>query len=46
MDVEIEIDDEVCWHGVCDAGLRGKKKREWEEVDRIKGEEVGDIKER
>jgi hypothetical protein len=30
------------WEG----GRRGKKKREWEEVDRIKGEEVGDIKER
>ncbi len=26
MNVEIGIDDEVCWDGVCDAGLRGRKK--------------------
>ncbi len=31
MDVEIGIDDEVCWDGVCDAGLRGRKKRKEEE---------------
>ncbi len=31
MDVGIGIDDKVCWDGVCDAGLGGRKKRKEEE---------------
>jgi hypothetical protein len=33
MNVEIEIDDEVCWDGVCDAGLGRRKKRKGKEEE-------------